>query len=92
MLDFGPFQTSNVFNNVASGWHTVTVKDTSGCGIATLDVLVINYPKYFTPNGDGFHDTWNITDLKDLGNSMIYIFDRYGKLLKQIWPDKAGWD
>ncbi len=92
MLDFGPFQTSNVFNNVASGWHTVTVKDTNGCGIATLDVLVINYPKYFTPNGDGFHDTWNITDLKDLENSMIYIFDRYGKLLKQIFPDKSGWD
>ncbi|MFL9843255.1 T9SS type B sorting domain-containing protein, partial [Flavobacterium rhizosphaerae] len=45
---------------------------------------------YFTPNGDGYHDYWNITGLD--ASARIYIFDRYGKLLKQISPDGIGWD
>jgi valyl-tRNA synthetase len=56
-------------------------------------VSVINYPHYFTPNGDGYNDTWNIIGLQAEGyQAIIYIFDRYGKLLKQISPDGEGWD
>ena len=52
----------------------------------------MDYPNFFTPNGDGFHDTWNIIGLENTG-SVIYIFDRYGKLMKQISPDEGGgWD
>ena len=92
-MDFGPFQTSTIFENVASGSHSITVKDINGCSEFTdNNVLVIGYPKYFTPNGDTYHDTWNIVDLKDQMNSRIYIFDRYGKLLKEISPDGVGWD
>ena len=92
-LDYGPFQESPVFENVASGMHSLTVKDVNGCSELTNDnVLVINYPKYFTPNGDGFNDTWNIFGLKDQLDSRIYIFDRYGKLLKEISPNGSGWD
>ena len=92
-MDFGPFQTSTIFENVASGSHSITVKDINRCSEFTdNNVLVIGYPKYFTPNGDTYHDTWNIVDLKDQMNSRIYIFDRYGKLLKEISPDGVGWD
>ncbi len=91
-LDFGPYQSSPLFANVASGWHTITVRDINGCGSASTEVLLVSYPRFFTPNGDGFNDTWNITDLKDLNTSMIDIYDRYGKLLKQITPNGAGWD
>lgn len=91
-LNGGPFQDSNVFYNVSSGIHHVTVRDKYGCGSVTDSVLVINYPKFFTPNGDGYNDTWNITDLKDQDQSVIYIYDRYGKLLKQIFPNKPGWN
>jgi len=52
----------------------------------------VNYPKYFTPNGDGVNDTWNITPLKDQTNSVIHIYDRYGKVLTQIFPSGQGWD
>ena len=55
-------------------------------------VETINYPYYFTPNGDGIHDTWNIVGLADKPGTRIYIFDRYGKLLKQISSTGAGWD
>jgi gliding motility-associated-like protein len=92
-LDYGTFQANNVFENVSSGMHSITVKDINGCSALTnSNVLVINYPKYFTPNGDTYNETWNIFDLKDLTNSGIFIFDRYGKLLKEISPKDTGWD
>ncbi|WP_227871573.1 choice-of-anchor L domain-containing protein [Flavobacterium kingsejongi] len=91
-LDSGPFQDSPVFNNVASGEHTITVNDKNGCEPVLIKALIINYPHYFTPNGDGYHDTWNITDLYFQPSSFIYIYDRYGKLITKIRPRGAGWD
>jgi len=91
-LDFGPFQDSPTFQNVSSGTHTITVRDKNGCGLSTSQALVVNYPKFFTPNGDGYNDTWNISDLKGQKNAMIYIYDRYGKLISQITPKGQGWD
>ncbi len=91
-LDNGPWQDSNVFQGVSSGTHVVNVRDKNGCGTSTASALVVNYPKYFTPNGDGYHDTWNIVDLEDQQNAKISIFDRYGKLITQIFPHGPGWD
>jgi gliding motility-associated-like protein len=91
-LDNGVFQDSPVFDNVMSGFHTITVRDKNGCGLTTTDAIVVNYPHYFTPNGDGIHDTWNIKDLSDDTVSMIYIFDRFGKLVKKVKPSGQGWD
>lgn len=90
----GPYQDQPVFNNVASGGHTIYVQDKAGCGIAALDVLVMGFPKYFTPNGDGHNDRWNIRGLGDTfaQDFKILIFDRYGKFLKQISPRGEGWD
>ena len=93
-LDDGPFQDSNVFYDVTSGEHTVHVRDKSGiCSPAPSTAVIIKYPKYFTPNGDGYHDTWNILDLQSANpNAPIFIFDRFGKLIKQITPASSGWD
>ncbi|NDP27651.1 MAG: T9SS type B sorting domain-containing protein [Flavobacterium sp.] len=92
-MDSGPFQTSSIFENVASGMHSITVKDVNGCSeLTNNNVLVIGYPKYFTPNGDTYNDYWNIYGLKDQPDTRIYIFDRYGKLLKDISPIGLGWD
>jgi gliding motility-associated-like protein len=54
--------------------------------------LIINYPKFFTPNGDSYNDTWNINDLFLQKKSEIFIYDHFGKLLKQIFPFGPGWD
>ncbi|BAO74665.1 T9SS type B sorting domain-containing protein [Winogradskyella sp. PG-2] len=89
-LDNGPWQDSGVFTNVSSGIRIITARDKIGCGLVSVEVQVIDYPLYFTPNGDGNHDTWNI---EGIGSSAkIYIFDRYGKLLKQLSPTGSGWD
>ena len=91
-LDNGAFQDSPIFSNVMSGVHLITVRDKNGCGSTTIQAVVINYPKYFTPNGDGYHDTWNITNLSNQPGAVITIFDRYGKVLTQVKPNSNGWD
>ncbi len=93
-LDNGPFQDSNVFYDVTPGEHTITVRDKNGhCSPAPVEAVIINYPKFFTPNGDGYHETWNIPNLIATNpNAPIHIFDRLGKLIKQITPSTNGWN
>jgi gliding motility-associated-like protein len=90
----GPFISSNVFENIPSGIYTIYVNDKNGCGIVSKEVAVVGAPKYFTPNGDGLNDYWNVKGTNTAANSksVIRIFDRYGKLLKQIFPNNNGWD
>lgn len=89
-LDYGPYQNSNVFTNVSSGPHTVHVKsiaDDNACNAFVLDmkdIFIVDYPKFFTPNGDGYNDTWGIDGLGTTSVSNIFIFDRFGKLVKQL--------
>ena len=89
-IDNGPTQIANIFTNVDPGSHIVTVTDENGCTNLSKPVNIIGYPTYFTPNGDGFHDTWNIVGLGS--SAKVFIFDRYGKLVKQISPTGEGWD
>ena len=91
-LDFGPLYTTNVFHNVSPGFHTVTVYDANGCSdpVTIIDILVINYPHYFTPNADGTNDFWKISGLSP--ESEVLIFDRYGKVITQIGTEGNGWD
>lgn len=91
-LDNGPFQDSNIFDHVGSGMHNITVRDKYGCGSTSIQALVVNYPKYFTPNNDGYNDSWNIKDLSNQPTAKIVIYDRYGKMLSQIKPSNSGWD
>ena len=90
----GPYQDSNFFENVPPGLHTIFVRDKNNCGIIEDMVAVIGFPKFFTPNDDGYNDTWHIYGISDPSyvESIIYIFDRYGKLLKQLSPQSMGWD
>ncbi|MCB0445653.1 MAG: T9SS type B sorting domain-containing protein, partial [Gelidibacter sp.] len=88
------YQDSNTFENVAPGLHTIYVRDKNDCGVIDSLVSVIGFPKYFTPNNDGFHDFWQVYGITDLfqPNTNIYIFDRQGKLIKELDPLSAGWD
>jgi len=91
-LDDGEPQESNVFENVAMGYHTVTIIDVNGCAEVTKEVLVIDIPKHMTPNNDGQFDTWHIVGVETLPGTIIHIFDRYGKLLKKLTHNSPGWN
>lgn len=84
-------QSSNVFENVAPGAHTVTVNDPAGCGSATESIVVVGFPKFFTPNGDGANDNWNIEGISNLQDPEVLIFNRFGKLLAQL-NDQSSWN
>lgn len=90
-----PFQSSPVFENVYPGVYSVVVKDIKNdCGETIETAYVIGSPKFFTPNNDGYHDTWEIYGVspENQPNSKIYIYNRYGKLLKTLTPRNTGWD
>ena len=90
-INGGEFQDDPVFLDVPPGLNTVIVNDKNGCGTLEQPFLVVGYPKFFTPNGDGIHDNWNVLGIEELIDPTIFIFDRYGKLLKQL-DDATGWD
>ncbi|WP_308991231.1 choice-of-anchor L domain-containing protein [Mariniflexile litorale] len=92
ILDDGEPQTSNVFENVTFGIHLVTIRDLNGCEDVTTEVVVIDIPKFFTPNNDGFFDTWHIVGIEQLPGTIVYIYNRYGKLLKTLLQTSHGWD
>ncbi|NCO64731.1 MAG: T9SS type B sorting domain-containing protein [Flavobacteriales bacterium] len=93
-LDTTIFNDNNLFTNVKPGFHTVYVLDTNGCGIVQQKISVLGFPKFFTPNNDGFNDTWKPQGVNAQFNSEIdiKIFDRYGKFIKQINPLEEGWN
>lgn len=91
-LDNGAPQESNVFENVTLGYHTITIIDLNGCSQVDREVVVIDAPKFFTPNNDGYFDTWHISGVETLPGTVVNIFDRYGKLLKTLNSSSSGWD
>ena len=54
--EIGPYQDEPLFEKVRPGIHTIYVRDKNNCGIAQIDVSVIGYKSFFTPNGDGLND------------------------------------
>ena len=90
----GPYQDEALFEKVRPGIHTIYIRDKNNCGIAKIDVSVIGYKKFFTPNSDGYHDKWKILGIRAdfQPKTKVYIFDRYGKLIKELDPLNDGWD
>ncbi len=89
--------TSYTFYNVQPGIHTIYVRDINNCEppIAT-EISFIGFPKYFTPNGDGYNDIWKIHGISPVfyRSAHIEIYDRYGKLLHtmDLKSNDSGWD
>ncbi|MFO7673886.1 MAG: T9SS type B sorting domain-containing protein, partial [Lutibacter sp.] len=90
----GNYQDEPFFENLIPGIHTIYVQDKNSCGIAPIEVSVIGYPKFFTPNGDGQNDTWNVTGLSSafFQSATVYIFNRFGKLVAEIDLNSNGWN
>jgi gliding motility-associated-like protein len=94
-LDNNSWQDESFFYNVNIGEHNIKVRDKRGCIESNETLVVMGYPKFFTPNNDGFNDTWNIvaptSPIDYLATARVFIYNRYGKLLKELNPSGAGW-
>jgi gliding motility-associated-like protein len=93
-LPNGPFQESNFFENISAGIHILYIHDKNNCGTVNKTISVLGIPNFFTPNNDGYNDYWNIKGLNEIFNTraQIFIYDRYGKLIKRVLPSSNGWD
>lgn len=92
-LDGIHYQTENTFMSLSVGQHLIFVRDINGCGITTERISVLNYPKFFTPNGDGVNDYWRIPMLSiAYPEAVVEIYDRFGKLVHSFRAQNMGWD
>lgn len=90
-IDGENYQMDNQFE-VFPGSYTVYVRDPFECRTLSQDIVAMGYEKFFTPNGDGVHENWNVIGTELFPEARLYIYDRYGKLLRQISPQGPGWD
>lgn len=91
-LDGFIYQDTPLFLNVPAAEYNVTIRDKNKCGTDSKTIYVLNYPKYFTPNNDGFNEFWTINNAFTIQNYSITIFDRFGKFLYEFKKTDNGWD
>jgi gliding motility-associated-like protein len=96
-MNFSGNGLNHTFYSVSAGVYTVYVRDKNNCEpTISTKVSLIGFPKYFTPNGDGYNDIWQVEGLTaDLYSyADIIIFDRYGKYLYKmdLAKNQQGWD
>lgn len=94
-IDGTTFQDSPFFSNLSGLVYTAYVRDKNGCGTVSQEFYLMQIQHFFTPNGDGYNDYWNIKGIQPGSpnrNSLISIFDRYGKLITQVNTMSAGWN
>ncbi len=91
-LDGIVYQDSNTFYDLETGEFTIYVRDKNECGEVSGEIYLLMYPKFFTPNGDGYNDFWQIKFSDNEPNMIVSIFDRQGKFIKQFGSSSQGWD
>ena len=88
--------TSYTFSEVTPGLRTIYIKDIDNCESPIQQtVSVLGFKDFFTPNGDGKNDFWNIKglDAQFYKGIQIQIYNRLGKMVGVINNfDSLGWD
>jgi gliding motility-associated-like protein len=73
-----------ILQNVPIGWNLLYVKDEYSCKNSEefyVEPIDIFPDKFFTPNGDGVNDKWEVLNLDLYSSYIVEIFDRHGKRL-----------
>lgn len=86
------YQESPIFENIAAGSYLAYVREIE-CGISIpFRFYVLDYPRFFTPNGDGVNDFWTILNLQTVFGARLSIFDRYGKTIFVASKKVPAWN
>lgn len=91
----------NILNPVATPAATTTynlkITDAQGCSNSsnvTIEVLpyCVKPMNAFTPNKDGFYDTWFITNGNCLKKATVQVYNRYGGKVFESQDYRNDWD
>jgi gliding motility-associated-like protein len=82
-------------DSLSAGLYKVTIQDAFGCKLDTMftvrtfcELTEDDFiPDVFSPNSDGFNDTWNVSMLERFPKHTVRIFNRWGNL---IWTAPPG--
>lgn len=95
-------QNTRTINIIKPGDYAVLVKDLVYSGGAdnlfciftdTIRVeLHVDYPNFFTPNNDGYNDTWQPRILFHYPEAELMIYNRHGLLIASLKGNDGGWD
>jgi gliding motility-associated-like protein len=91
-LDGIVYHDNPYFDGLAVGEHQLHVRDKDNCSVSIKAIFLMMYPKYFTPNGDGYNDSWNVILASHEPNMKIEVYDRYGKMITTLTGKNLGWD
>ena len=93
-----PAAGSEVFLENTDTTITLTATDGSG-NISTCSfqlyarcVKELNIPQFFSPDGNGQNDTWEIPELANYPNNTVKVFNRWGNLVFEQKGYYTGWD
>tara|TARA_B100001057_G_scaffold501239_1_gene622345 strand:+ start:11231 stop:13714 length:2484 start_codon:yes stop_codon:yes gene_type:complete len=90
----GIYKDFPYFDNLLPGIHNIYIRDKNDCGMVQIESSILGHMKFFSPNGDGINDYWNVLGVSEnfQPKTKVYIYDRRGKLLKDLNPLSIGWD
>jgi len=86
------YTDNNIFQNLIPNLYTVYIRSKDNCKTIEIEVPILNYPKFFTPNGDGTNEVWNVSNIYSFPKARVIILDRYGKIIKSYLGNQKGWD
>ena len=77
--------------------YTLRITNQQGCtNTSNVTIIVIPYcispANAFTPNKDGFNDTWFITNGNCLNKAKVQVYNRYGGKVFESLDYKNNWD
>ncbi|MGN7513433.1 MAG: T9SS type B sorting domain-containing protein [Allomuricauda sp.] len=87
--------TDNTFFINRTDTYTVTVVDQNGCEATAeiyMEFIDIEFPNFFTPDGDGLNDFWIPDNIEGFPDVLIKIYDRYGRVVEEMTRNVQGWD
>ena len=89
--------TESIYN-LAPGEYVLIVTDEHGCekydtlNINVTDIDCINAPTAFTPDGDGYNDTWILENMENYPEAIVSVFNTWGNKVFESNGIYQPWD
>lgn len=77
--------------------YTVTGTSANGCKTeeditVSVNSCLVSAPTYFTPNGDGNHDKWQLKGTECLSGFSLKVINRWGEVVFETEASLGSWD